>query len=371
MTKQQEAAVQAMKEWLAHPQELGKAPAKIEIAGEFDLHEMHYYIMRYKKSLLGQWLVGVCGGYEDGETLEHCGHIFSAMEPYDPADAQERCEAMVEAIRQYWMDRAAENEEDEEDDGEDSLTGPFAGFVLLSSPEWDTEAFKAALKADWNIDYPPADGKQAGENDDRTTLVFDVDGMTVAASLMEAPVPDGEAEYWANSNFMEKEKALAAAKAHVAHVMIAVIDKERPARARGELYVKIVSTLLKAPNALGVYTNGTVWLPDYFIRVSEDLKEGHLPLLDLVFVGLVQYEKGICGWTNGLRAFGKDELEIRDSRQHPREVHMMLLNTAAYIIEEDVTLRDGETLGYTADQKLKITRSKGYNVQGMSLKIEF
>ena len=30
---------------------------------------------------------------------------------------------------------------------------------------------------------------------------------------------------------------------------------------------------------------------------------------------------------------------------------MLLLNIAGYIIQEDVTLRDGETLGYTAEQK--------------------
>ena len=136
MTKQQEAALETMREWLAHPQELGKAPAKIEIAGEFDLHDQHYYILKYKKSLLGKWLVGVCG-FEDGETLEPCGHTFSQMEPYDPADALEKCQAMVEMIRQYWMDRAREETERQ------SSAGPFAGFVLLSTPEWDLEAFKA------------------------------------------------------------------------------------------------------------------------------------------------------------------------------------------------------------------------------------
>lgn len=364
MTKQQEAAVAAMKEWLAHPRELGKAPAKLEIAGEFDLHDQHYYIIKYKKSLLGKWLVGVCG-FEDRETLEPCGHTFSQMEPYDPDTARAKCEAMVEMIRQYWMDRAKEEVERQ------SKAGPFAGFVLLSTAEWDVEAFKAQLKADWDIDYPAEDGEQASANDGHTALVFDAEGMAVAAALMEAPVPDGEAEYWANSNFMEKEKALAAAKAHRAHVMAAVMDKEHPPRQRGELYVKLVSTLLKAPNALGVYTNGTVWLPDYFIKVSEDLKEGHLPLMDLVFVGLVRSEKGVCGWTNGLRAFGKDELEIRDSQQLPSDIHELLLNVSGYIINQDVTLQDGETLGYTAEQKLRLTRSEGANVEGMSLKIEF
>lgn len=364
MTKQREVALAAMGEWLAHPQELGKPPAKLEIAGEFDFHDGHYYILKYKKTLLGKWLVGVCG-FEDGESLEPCGHTFSEMEPYDPDTAREKCEAMVESIRRYWMQRAQEEMERR------SKAGPFAGFVLLSTPEWDLEVFKRRLKENWGIEYPPENGEEAASNDEGTAAVFDIDGMTVAASLMEAPVPEGEAEYWANSNFMEREAALAAAREHRAHVMVAVVDKEHPPRQRGELYVKLVSTLLKAPNALGVYTNGTVWLPDYFIQAAQDMKEGDLPLLDLVFVGLVRYEKGVCGWTNGLRAFGRDELEIRDSQQSPSEVHMLLLNIASYIIKQDVTLRDGETLGYTAGQKLLITRSEGVNVEGMSLKIAF
>ena len=45
MTKQQQAALEAMEEWLSHPQELGKAPAKMEVAGELDLHGGHYYIL--------------------------------------------------------------------------------------------------------------------------------------------------------------------------------------------------------------------------------------------------------------------------------------------------------------------------------------
>mgnify|MGYP006979826385 FL=1 len=51
-----------MKEWLAHPQELGKAPARIECTGTFELHGLRYYLFRYKKTLLGSWLLGVCGG---------------------------------------------------------------------------------------------------------------------------------------------------------------------------------------------------------------------------------------------------------------------------------------------------------------------
>ena len=104
-----------MKEWLAHPDELGKEPAKIELAGEFDLHELHYYIFKYKKSILGKWLLGVCGGYEPGET-EHCGHVFSEMEPYEETTAKEKAIAMVEMIRSYWMEQAQKYDAQERPD---------------------------------------------------------------------------------------------------------------------------------------------------------------------------------------------------------------------------------------------------------------
>jgi hypothetical protein len=68
MNKEQLYAAQtAMIEWLSDPHELGKKPFKIECAGEFDFNEMHYYIFKFKASLLGKWLVGVCGGFEDDD----------------------------------------------------------------------------------------------------------------------------------------------------------------------------------------------------------------------------------------------------------------------------------------------------------------
>ena len=38
-------AVTDMIEWLSDEHELGKAPSKIEVAGEFDYDDAHYYIL--------------------------------------------------------------------------------------------------------------------------------------------------------------------------------------------------------------------------------------------------------------------------------------------------------------------------------------
>lgn len=102
MNKEQLCAAQtAMIEWLSDPHELGKKPFKIECAGEFDFNEMHYYIFKFKASLLGKWLVGVCGGFEDDD-LEPCGHIFSNMQEYNETTAKNECITMVENIMAYW-----------------------------------------------------------------------------------------------------------------------------------------------------------------------------------------------------------------------------------------------------------------------------
>lgn len=103
--QQRDAAQQNMAAWLADPHELGKAPYKLECVGDFTLHEMRYYIFRFKTGRLSPWLVGVSGGYEDGQ-LESCGHTFSERKKYSAATAQEDCVRMVERIRAYWMEQA-------------------------------------------------------------------------------------------------------------------------------------------------------------------------------------------------------------------------------------------------------------------------
>ena len=364
MNAQEKAATAVMEEWLSHPQELGKKPAKLEIAGEFDLHDLHYYIFKFKKSVLGSWKVAVCGGYE-GDGLGHCGHIYSEMENYDPATAQEKCVAMVEKIRQYWMEQANKQEERQ---NTDKKGGDFLGFVLLSTPEFHVKEFREALKEDWGIECP-----EDCENprSDGVAIAFDVDGMLVTVGLMEIKVPDGEAEYWANSNFMTREKSIAAAQNHNAHLIVAVLGHDADPLKAGELFAKVAAACLKAPNALGIYDCGTVWLPEDFIRSAMIMKEGEFPLTALVFVGLYQDEKGVSSWTNGLNSFGKDELEIINSSQSPAEVYDMMLNISSYLIQEGAVLRNGETIGLSAEQKLPITISKGVYVEGQSIKIGF
>lgn len=373
MTAQQQAAMQSMIDWLAHENELGKEPSKIECAGEFDLHGMHYYILKYKKSMLGKWLLGVCGGYESPADTQHCGHIFSEMQPYDPATAEQNAIAMVEMIREYWMQQAAayesaqtQNEAAQLQEEEES-SGIFNGFVLLNSHECDLEQVKANLLQDWNISCSQAEE----DEEERGTLVFDADGFTLAVSFVDAPIPDGEAEHYAQGNYLWREAA-EVTKTHVAQIILAVFTRSNSALDSGAMYTKLAASCLKLPNAIGLYSSGTVFQPEMFIELAEIMKsEDSFPLLNLVYFGLVGSETGMNAYTYGLKSFGKDEIEIIDSQAAPAELRDFLIDISAYVVEQNVILKDGETIGFTAEQKLPITRSEGVYVDGESLKIKY
>ena len=70
-----------------------------------------------------------------------------------------------------------------------------------------------------------------------------------------------------------------------------------------------------------------------------------------------------------MTAFGKQEIEIINSKLSLEELYEFVANIATYVIDSDVTLKSGQTLGYTEDQKVKITSSKGVFVDGESLKL--
>ena len=259
-----------------------------------------------------------------------------------------------------------------------------------------TEKLKRDLLEEWDIRVPDLEADEEGTggepmgreqpdsdqpgqeasdcgNSDNDTIVFEADDYMVAISLMPAPVPAGEAEYYAKSNYFWKG-AVDAASEHRAHILVAVIGgRERDPFEAGKLYVKISSACLKQENALGIYTSGTVFEPEMYCAVAEEMKEEEetYPILDWIYIGLYQTEKGMNGYTYGMTAFGKDEIEVVESAAAPAELHEFLFDIASYVLYDDVLLQDGETIGFTEDEKLPITKSEGEAVEGESLKIAF
>ncbi len=360
--EQMNAAKKEMIGWLSHPAELGKAPTIIECAGEFDLHEMHYYIFKYKKGLFGKWLLGVAGGYE-GEALENCGHTFSEMQEYSAASAQKDAVALVEHVRALIMEQAKNAEERKQS------PGTFVNFVLLKEAKWDKAEFIKLLQEEWGIVDETPEEERAEDRPD--IYLFNYKGAIGAVSMMPAPVPNGEAEYHAQNNYRWRD-AVETTKKHTAQLMVSVLGQAVGAMNASQLLVKMVATCCKQKGVLGIYANETVYQPEFYETCAQMMKDDMFPLMNLVWFSLYGGKNGgVSVYTCGMESLGYDEIEILDSKASMGEVVDFLLNICSYVVTENVILKDGETIGFTAEQKLPISRSKGIAVDGESLKIEF
>ena len=365
--EQMNAAKESMIDWLSHPNELGKPPAMIECAGTFDLHDMHYYIFKFKKRKLGAWLLGVCGGYVDDE-LENCGHVFSDMQEYYEKTAVIQATGMVEMIRSYWMNEAKKVEANQEAEKEkEQKKGSFLGFVLLSENKWDKQQLIADFKEMWDID---ATEDEKGTDVREDSLGFSVGDTLVVVSMMPAPIPEHEAEECASNNYLW-EDAVEVAKKHKAHLMVIVMDKNADPLETGKIFVKATACCCKQKTATGVYTSGTVFEPAFYMDAAEVMKQGELPVYNWIWFGLYQKQNRIYSYTYGLTAFGKDEIEILGAKAKPMDVLNFLYGMTCYVLSSDVTLHDGETIGVSKRDKHLITRSEGVALPGMTIKIAY
>ena len=272
----------------------------------------------------------------------------------------------------YDPDEDVEDLEDDADEEETDHKGSFAGSVLLSKAEWDKEQLIRDLREEWGIvDEEPDEGDEDDENSD-DAVVMRVGGMMLIVTLFHGHIPDNEAEINAENNYMWPE-AVEVAKAHKAHIMVAVLGEEEKLLERGKLFTKAMAVCCKQKYATGVYTSGVVFEPRFYEGLADMLKEDELPIFNWVWFGLYRSEGGLNGYTYGMDVFGKEEMEVLNTDAEPEELRDFLASLASYVLACDVTLQDGETIGFSADDKHTITRSPGVSLpkEQMTLKISY
>ena len=272
----------------------------------------------------------------------------------------------------YDPDEDVEDLEDDADEEKTDRKGSFAGSVLLSKAEWDKEQLIRNLREEWSIvDEEPDEGDEDVENSD-DAVVMRVGNMMLIVTLFHGHIPDNEAEINAENNYMWPE-AVEVAKAHKAHIMVAVLGEEEKLLERGKLFTKAMAVCCKQKYATGVYTSGVVFEPRFYEGLADMLKKDELPIFNWVWFGLYRSEGGLNGYTYGMDVFGKEEMEVSNTDAEPEELRDFLASLASYVLACDVTLQDGETIGFSADDKHTITRSPGVSLpeEQMTLKIGY
>ncbi len=313
--------------------------------------------------------------YNELEKYEEAIHDFTEAIKLDPEDGfayynrgctyselgrEKEAELDFNKVREL----DPEGSEDQEDrDG----TGSFISFVLLDENKIDLDLLRKQLQKDWGIII------NKKPEDDPESLIETIDDMALIVSLMPAPIPNDEAVDNARTNFYW-EDAVEVAKSHKAYMTVAVLGGEKKLLDATDLFVKVCSSCLKQPNAIAISTLGSVLQPKFYIDSAESsLNDNEFPLMNMVFFGMYSNDNGatLSLYTYGLDVYGKLNMEIIDSDKSEDETLSLLQSITEYVITSDVTLQDGETIGFSEEQKLKITALDSTILGKETLKIDF
>lgn len=242
------------------------------------------------------------------------------------------------------------------------------GMVMLRSETGvDTKDFFKDLQNRWGS--RPEKPHNEGE-----TLIFEMEGATILIAHMPFPVPPGDIEGTAKYAYNWRTAA-EDLKTHKSHLLVSVADEHDDSDAVNNFTIltQVICSLLGVTDAIGVYMGGqSLLIPKaHYLEDAEEMDMKNLPVHLWVYFGLRTGDSGNSGYTYGLQAFGKKEIEILDTSLSPGDIKEILMNIAHYVIRNNVTLKHGQTMGASADERIDITVSEGVLVEGETVKLAY
>lgn len=240
--------------------------------------------------------------------------------------------------------------------------GCFAELVLLSQNKWEENRFIDDIKTDWGMVLC----KNAQED-----LVLTTDCMRLQVSILSEREPDKTSYTHTSVNRREKD-AMEMLQNYRTHILIAVSAEDSDLLECGKLLTQTVSSSLKQGRCLGIYIEGAVFDPSFYIGIAPFIRKYSdvllIPQIVCLGIHIADGHPGI--YTYGMRQFGKEEIEIY-ANADLSEAREFLLEMVLHILDKDIELQEGTNMFSFRGYRLNITLSDGIAVDGKSLKIEY
>jgi Domain of unknown function (DUF4261) len=219
-------------------------------------------------------------------------------------------------------------------------------FVLLdSAPTLERERVREALTA-WGIESTLPFGESS-----ETILSVETKDGTLFIAPMPGPVPNNEADDAAKYS-LSRFSTEAKWRPHTEHLVVTTMAKESTVGAM-QAFTRAVAGIAQLVNAVGVYWgNGHVAHDaDFFVSAAEE----DVPLMAWSGVRSARDGNNVSLLSTGLRQFELPELMVRAKADQGNEALAYLFDLGAYIVSRGEALPDGDTVGRTAKEKMRVT----------------
>jgi len=204
-------------------------------------------------------------------------------------------------------------------------------------------------------DLPAAGEVEEGDG----TLSFQVGESGVVMGKMPAPIPWTDLEGPCATSILWKNAA-EEVKRHKLHWIVTVHGELEAVELSTLLTQATAAALAACPAAIGVYWgNATLVVPkSLFLDFAKDVLPHGPPLHVWVdFRVGKDTETSSAGFTTGMKALGHMEFETQGAPEPPGELRERLVALAGYVLENGPVIRDGDTVGEDADERIRVVCS--------------
>jgi hypothetical protein len=176
---------------------------------------------------------------------------------------------------------------------------------------------------------------------------------------MPAPYPARDLEGpIATSRMWPPKPPIESVKKHRSHLLVTMIGGAADPVRRRLILTAVTALAAKQPGVMAVYwpESTLVVFPPLFVDMAEQFHTPESPPLHLwVDLRVFRNDDGTTGgFTTGLSWLGHMEIEVPRTEMQPRELNDWLMNIIFYMLENGPVLKDGQTIGATAEQNVLI-----------------
>lgn len=213
-----------------------------------------------------------------------------------------------------------------------------------------------------------------GEDQDSDIIFLSTDEAHLVFAPMPAPIPEEDTQFALEGTYLWPTAADAIA-GHDRHVIVTVMSDVAPADRLRMLTVATGALLESSAEAPGAF-----WC-DAHMFVSKELviEFAKEVMPDMVALPLwINFRAGSgpegknVGCTNGLKALGLMEIETLNSPEPIGELRERLIGLADYLIENGPVIRDGDTVGESATERIKVVyRPSEFGNEGQVMRLDY
>lgn len=229
---------------------------------------------------------------------------------------------------------------------------PQLAFVLLGRTEpTKPEAFAAALGARLG---QALEAEPAEDGEDIFSVAL-ANGQTAFVAFVPAPVPDGEAEQYVPYSISALGSGWQLPE-YPAHAMVTLMGADDIITVEAlELFTKVVAAVVESSTAVGVYwgATGATHKAEFVLDVAN--AEGLLPVMLWNGISIADGGPGRLSLLSlGMEQLGLPNLVLTTPREQGNAAIEMMLDLLSFLIRRGEPLPDGDTIGFSEEQKLPI-----------------